>query len=129
VVDCSHGKQLHELCKEKYAPLWLTGGGHCNLELYPDYVRHLKKFISHVGKRASKTTPKNNLPDGNGCIEIVESSERKKQKKELVAKKPEASRNSLDSRVAKTKPSDLQDKPRMSSDDIEKFRRKRCLVW
>ncbi|XP_027345891.1 alpha/beta hydrolase domain-containing protein 17B isoform X3 [Abrus precatorius] len=25
VVDCSHGKQLWELCKEKYEPLWLKG--------------------------------------------------------------------------------------------------------
>ncbi|KAJ6684343.1 ALPHA/BETA-HYDROLASES SUPERFAMILY PROTEIN [Salix viminalis] len=26
VVDCSHGKQLWELCKEKYEPLWINGG-------------------------------------------------------------------------------------------------------
>ncbi|KAJ6358771.1 hypothetical protein OIU76_000488 [Salix suchowensis] len=25
VVDCSHGKQLWELCQEKYEPLWLKG--------------------------------------------------------------------------------------------------------
>ncbi|KAJ1687446.1 hypothetical protein LUZ63_018836 [Rhynchospora breviuscula] len=134
VVDCAHGKQLHELCKEKYAPLWLAGGGHCNLELYPEYVRHLKKFISHVGKKASKTAPKTDEnakkePDSNDCIEIVETSDRKVQKEEVVVKKPEASRNSLDSRVSKSKPADLPDKPRLSSDDIEKFRRKRCLVW
>ncbi|KAH7845924.1 hypothetical protein Vadar_007546 [Vaccinium darrowii] len=34
VVDCSHGKQLWELCREKYEPLWLKGGNHCDLELY-----------------------------------------------------------------------------------------------
>ncbi|KAJ7528072.1 hypothetical protein O6H91_16G082500 [Diphasiastrum complanatum] len=50
VVDCSHGKQLWDLCKEKYEPLWLKGGGHCNLELYPEYIRHLKKFISFLEK-------------------------------------------------------------------------------
>ncbi|KAA8542197.1 hypothetical protein F0562_023349 [Nyssa sinensis] len=33
VVDCSHGKQLWELCQEKYEPLWLKGGNHCDLEL------------------------------------------------------------------------------------------------
>ncbi|XP_068643473.1 uncharacterized protein [Aristolochia californica] len=33
VVDCSHGKQLWEHCKEKYEPLWIKGGNHCNLEL------------------------------------------------------------------------------------------------
>eukprot|EP00249_Psilotum_nudum_P017026 c26116_g2_i1 orf=732-1652(-) len=45
VVDCSHGKQLWDLCKQKYEPLWVRGGGHCNLELYPEYIRHLQKFI------------------------------------------------------------------------------------
>ncbi|KAK7389153.1 hypothetical protein VNO78_23986 [Psophocarpus tetragonolobus] len=50
VVDCSHGKQLWELCKEKYEPLWLKGGNHCNLELYPEYLRHLRKFISVIEK-------------------------------------------------------------------------------
>ncbi|XP_002968426.2 alpha/beta hydrolase domain-containing protein 17B [Selaginella moellendorffii] len=50
VVDCSHGKQLWDLCKEKYEPLWLKGGGHCNLELYPEYIRHLRKFIMSLEK-------------------------------------------------------------------------------
>ncbi|KAJ7569787.1 hypothetical protein O6H91_01G094000 [Diphasiastrum complanatum] len=50
VVDCSHGKRLWDLCKEKYEPLWLKGGGHCNLELYPEYIRRLKKFISFLEK-------------------------------------------------------------------------------
>ncbi|KAF2308424.1 hypothetical protein GH714_009516 [Hevea brasiliensis] len=50
VVNCSHGKQLWELCKEKYEPLWLKGGNHCDLEHFPEYIRHLKKFISTVEK-------------------------------------------------------------------------------
>ncbi|KAM0058083.1 putative serine aminopeptidase, S33, alpha/Beta hydrolase [Helianthus debilis subsp. tardiflorus] len=50
VVDCSHGKQLWELCAEKYEPLWVKGGNHCDLELFPEYIRHLKKFISAVEK-------------------------------------------------------------------------------
>ncbi|GAV90849.1 LOW QUALITY PROTEIN: WD40 domain-containing protein/ATG16 domain-containing protein/Abhydrolase_5 domain-containing protein [Cephalotus follicularis] len=54
VVDCSHGKQLWELSQEKYEPLWLEGGNHCDLELYPEYVRHLKKFISTVEKSPSR---------------------------------------------------------------------------
>ncbi|PPR94875.1 hypothetical protein GOBAR_AA25795 [Gossypium barbadense] len=54
VVDCSHGKQLWELCKEKYEPLWLKGGNHCDLEQYPEYIRHLKKFISTVEKSPSQ---------------------------------------------------------------------------
>ncbi|XP_076937022.1 uncharacterized protein LOC143604427 [Bidens hawaiensis] len=50
VVDCSHGKQLWELCQEKYEPLWIQGGKHCNLELFPEYIKHLKKFISAIEK-------------------------------------------------------------------------------
>ncbi|KMT08741.1 hypothetical protein BVRB_6g140120 [Beta vulgaris subsp. vulgaris] len=50
VVDYSHGKQLWELCNEKYEPLWVIGGNHCNLELYPEYLRHLTKFISAIQK-------------------------------------------------------------------------------
>ncbi|XP_022771862.1 protein ABHD17B-like [Durio zibethinus] len=50
VVDWSHGKQLWELCKEKYEPLWVKGGNHCDLELYPQYIKHLKKFISAIEK-------------------------------------------------------------------------------
>ncbi|KAK9054553.1 hypothetical protein SSX86_025631 [Deinandra increscens subsp. villosa] len=53
VVDCSHGKQLWELCQEKYEPLWIKGGKHCNLELYPEYIKHLKKFISAIDKTSS----------------------------------------------------------------------------
>ncbi|XP_072950493.1 uncharacterized protein [Typha angustifolia] len=53
VVSWSHGKQLWELCKEKYEPLWLKGGKHCDLELFPEYIRHLKKFISTVERSPS----------------------------------------------------------------------------
>ena len=48
VVDWSHGKQLHDLSKEKYEPLWLKGAGHCNLELYPEYIKHLRKFLQSL---------------------------------------------------------------------------------
>ncbi|KAJ7545248.1 hypothetical protein O6H91_09G112300 [Diphasiastrum complanatum] len=48
VVHYSHGKHLWDLCKEKFEPLWLEGGGHCNLELFPEYLRHMKKFISSL---------------------------------------------------------------------------------
>ncbi|KAF2309877.1 hypothetical protein GH714_005462 [Hevea brasiliensis] len=42
IVDWSHGKRLWELAKEKYDPLWVKGGGHCNLETYPEYIKHLR---------------------------------------------------------------------------------------
>ncbi|XP_022565647.1 alpha/beta hydrolase domain-containing protein 17A-like isoform X2 [Brassica napus] len=50
VVDISHGKQLWELSKEKYEPLWLNGGSHCNLEMFPEYLPHLRKFIGAIEK-------------------------------------------------------------------------------
>lgn len=50
VVDISHGKQLWELAKEKYEPLWLKGGSHCNLEMFPEYLPHLRKFIGAIEK-------------------------------------------------------------------------------
>ncbi|KAK4367637.1 hypothetical protein RND71_011429 [Anisodus tanguticus] len=50
VVDCSHGKQLFELSKQKYEPLWVEAGNHCDLELFPEYIKHLKKFISAIEK-------------------------------------------------------------------------------
>ncbi|CAH9086686.1 unnamed protein product [Cuscuta epithymum] len=52
VVDFSHGKRLWELSKEKYDPLWVQGGGHCNLETFPEYITHLKKFINAMEKHA-----------------------------------------------------------------------------
>ncbi|CAO2169479.1 unnamed protein product [Urochloa humidicola] len=50
VVDWSHGKRLWELCQHKYEPLWIEGGDHGNLERFPVYARHLKKFLSAVKK-------------------------------------------------------------------------------
>ena len=50
IVDFSHGKRLWELSKEKYEPLWVDGGGHCNLETFPEYIRHLKKFLNAMEK-------------------------------------------------------------------------------
>lgn len=52
IVDWSHGKRLWELSKEKYDPLWVKGGGHCNLETYPEYIKHLRKFVNAMEKLA-----------------------------------------------------------------------------
>lgn len=61
IVDWSHGKRLWELSKEKYEPLWIKGGGHCNLETYPEYIKHLRKFISAMEKLpASKQSKQSN---------------------------------------------------------------------
>ncbi|KDP32994.1 hypothetical protein JCGZ_13025 [Jatropha curcas] len=127
VVDCSHGKQLSELCKEKYEPLWISGGGHCNLELYPEFIRHLKKFVLSLGKSkaatngSKKTTvsENQNKPSESGSSDTFE----------LGADLPEISRNSLDSRLEKSKKPDKPEKSRMSTDRVDRFRRRKGLVW
>ncbi|KAM0873287.1 hypothetical protein ACQ4PT_038161 [Festuca glaucescens] len=55
VVNWSHGNELWKLAREPYDPLWIKGGGHCNLELYPDFIRHLSKFIREMESITTKT--------------------------------------------------------------------------
>lgn len=68
IVDFTHGKRLWELAKEKYEPLWIKGGGHCNLETYPEYIRHLRKFINAMEKlakdsKAARAPPSSSMAD------------------------------------------------------------------
>ncbi|XP_057727359.1 uncharacterized protein LOC130943483 [Arachis stenosperma] len=97
VVDCSHGKQLWELCQQKYEPLWLKGGNHCNLELFPEYIRHLRKFISTVEKAPLQR------------LSFRRSVDRVEQ-----------SRGSVDTFETPRKSTDQRDKPRKSVDRTEK---------
>jgi len=114
VVDWSHGKQLWELSKEKFEPLWLSGGGHCNLELYPEFIKQLKKFVQAIGKSKAAT---------NGSKKTTVESDNKSKpsetgpsdKYELGPDLPEVSRNSLDSRLEKSRKSNKPEKSRMSS--------------
>ncbi|KAK3019134.1 hypothetical protein RJ639_002865 [Escallonia herrerae] len=99
VVDCSHGKQLWELCKEKYEPLWVKGGNHCDLELYPEYIKHLKKFILAVEKSS-------HFRNGSG----------------KYANQIEKPRNSTDCRDKPRPSTDLREKSRPSTDQREKPR-------
>ncbi|XP_030452123.1 uncharacterized protein LOC115673991 [Syzygium oleosum] len=128
VVDCSHGKQLSELCKIKYEPLWISGGGHCNLELYPEYIKHLKMFVLSLNK-AKVTT--NNTKESNGDSEAQKKSSDTGASDtfELAPDLPEVSRNSLDSRLEKSKKSVKPEQSRMSTDRLDWFRRKRGLIW
>ncbi|GMH22586.1 hypothetical protein Nepgr_024429 [Nepenthes gracilis] len=48
VVNRLHGNRLWKLAREPYEPLWIKGGGHCNLELYPDYISHLSRFVQDM---------------------------------------------------------------------------------
>ncbi|XP_050232699.1 uncharacterized protein LOC126681248 [Mercurialis annua] len=97
VVDCSHGKQLWDLCKEKYEPLWLKGGNHCDLEHFPEYIRHLKKFVS-----------------------TVEKSNSQRYKSRRSTDQFEQSRKSTDIFEVSRKSTDRRDKPRHSTDRHEK---------
>ncbi|KAG4926771.1 hypothetical protein GLYMA_19G050600v4 [Glycine max] len=131
VVDVSHGKQLWELCKVKYEPLWVSGGGHCNLELYPEFIKHLKKFVQTIGK--SKATAngskKDTVESDNQGKASKESESGTSVTSELSTEIPEVSRNSLDSRLEKSKKPDKPEKSRMSTDHVDRFRRRKGLVW
>ncbi|XP_076902784.1 uncharacterized protein LOC143557636 [Bidens hawaiensis] len=54
VVSWLHGNRLWKKAKDPYEPLWIKGGNHCNLELYPDYIRHLYKFIYDMETMTTK---------------------------------------------------------------------------
>ncbi|KAK4803358.1 hypothetical protein SAY86_001561 [Trapa natans] len=131
VVDCSHGKQLWELCKQKYDPVWIHGGGHCNLELYPEYIKQLKKYVVFLNKMKAGT-------DGPKKASTAASDSEGQSKPqeggppdtfELVPNVPEVSRNSLDSRLEKSKKQTKQEKSRMSTDQVDRFWRRKGLVW
>ncbi|CAO2825394.1 unnamed protein product [Amaranthus hypochondriacus] len=148
VVDYSHGKQLHGLCKIKYEPLWLSGGGHCNLELYPEYIRHLKKFVSFLNKskptsngtkdptvESSSNEPSNESTVGSDKHTKASDNQNKVSTTsnagtfKLKPDPPEVSRISLDSRLEKSKKSFKPEKSRMSTDQVDRFRRKKGLLW
>ncbi|XP_039164075.1 alpha/beta hydrolase domain-containing protein 17B isoform X2 [Eucalyptus grandis] len=70
IVDWSHGKRLWELSKEKYDPLWVKGGGHCNLETYPEYIKHLRKYISAMEKISPMRPTKHQLTSNSSMTEV-----------------------------------------------------------
>lgn len=141
VVDCSHGKQLWELCKQKYDPVWINGGGHCNLELYPEYIKQLKKFVISLSKMKTSSANTTTTAAAAAMIPSSESTTDTAQSKptegstsdtlELAPSVLEVSRNSLDSRLEKSKKSSSSkpEKSRMSTDQVDRFRRIKGLVW
>ncbi|KAF2563194.1 hypothetical protein F2Q70_00014309 [Brassica cretica] len=80
VVDCSHGKQLWELSKEKYEPLWLEGGSHCDLEHYPEYIKHLKKFITTVERPLSSRESTCHSENQSSDVEMPRQSVDRREK-------------------------------------------------
>ncbi|KAF9684033.1 hypothetical protein SADUNF_Sadunf04G0075600 [Salix dunnii] len=109
VVSWSHGKQLWERCKEKYEPLWVKGGNHCDLELYPQYIKHLKKFISAI----EKSSRLRNVSGSN-----VDQTEDPRKSIDFR----EAGRSSIDQRETPRLSADKKEKPRLSTDCREKSR-------
>ncbi|XP_073296171.1 uncharacterized protein [Primulina huaijiensis] len=107
VVDCSHGKQLWELCRDKYEPLWVKGGNHCDLELYPEYIKHLKKFISAIEKSGLTR---------NGSLSSMDQMDIGRNSTDC---RP---RPSLDQREKSKSSIDHRDNPRVSLDRREKSR-------
>nr|KJB34979.1 hypothetical protein B456_006G094100 [Gossypium raimondii] len=123
VVDCSHGKQLWELCKEKYEPLWLKGGNHCDLEQYPEYIRHLKKFISTVEKSPSQRYSSRRSTDqfeqsrkSTDAFEVSRKSTDRREKPRKSTDRPEKLKNQSNNL-------DKLEKLRISFDQLEKSRR------
>ncbi|XWS75626.1 hypothetical protein CRYUN_Cryun01aG0107200 [Craigia yunnanensis] len=108
VVDWSHGKQLWELCKEKYEPLWVKGGNHCDLELYPQYIKHLKKFISAIEKSHLR----------KGSAPLPDQPEKPRNSTDFR----ETSRPSTDQREKFRASTDQREMPRLSTDRREKAR-------
>ncbi|KAF2607235.1 hypothetical protein F2Q68_00044627 [Brassica cretica] len=127
VVDWSHGKQLWELSKEKYEPLWVSGGGHCNLELYPEFIKHLKKFVIFISKpKGPRNGPNKTNPTDATKDQSKPSENGRADTFQLGCCLPEVSRNSVDSQLEKSKKTNKPEKSRMS---VDRFRRKKGLVW
>ena len=48
VIDVSHGKKLHLLCRCPSQPLWAAGKGHEDVEAHEQYVPTLQRFMTEV---------------------------------------------------------------------------------
>ncbi|KAG5237035.1 alpha/beta hydrolase domain-containing protein [Salix suchowensis] len=125
VVNFSHGRKLWELCKEKYEPLWLKGGNHCNLELYPEYLKHLKKFISaieklppHLRNVSSQSTYQPDQPD-----QPLNTAEHSSEKPRPSTDHKEKARPSFGQREKSRLSSDNREKARASTDRRERTRK------
>ncbi|GAB2216795.1 hypothetical protein Droror1_Dr00024574 [Drosera rotundifolia] len=130
VVDWSHGKQLWELSKNKCDPLWLNGGGHCNLELFPDYIRHLKKFVSSLNKsKFTSNSGSKSLTSEPDVQSKPPDTATPADTFELNPDLAEPSRKSLDSQLEKCKKPNRSEITRLSIDLIDRFRRRKGLIW
>lgn len=120
VVDCSHGKQLWERCKEKYEPLWVKGGNHCDLEIYPEYIKHLKKFILAIEKSPQKKSGHGSNPDQ---LDKPRSSTDFREKPRSSIDQRENLARSTNQREKSRASTDCKEKSRVSTDKRDKFRK------
>lgn len=127
VVDFSHGKKLWELSKEKYEPLWVEGGNHCDLELFPEYIRHLKKFISAMeqspatrNESTKSSDPSDSPRPSIGCFEISRKSTDQGSKSTPMTDNKEKHRHSTDQREKPIDSTEKKEKPRKSLDNSDK---------
>jgi abhydrolase domain-containing protein 17 len=114
VVDCSHGKRLYELCQHKYEPLWIEGGDHGNLEKFPVFIRHLKKFLLSIKKLPSEK-------DAAAEHEPRAAENRTQHGGEAISEAPP---RMISRRLESSKKSTIHEaKPRPSSEHTDKRRR------
>ncbi|KZV21021.1 alpha/beta hydrolase domain-containing protein 17B [Dorcoceras hygrometricum] len=118
VVDCSHGKQLWELCKDKYEPLWVKGGNHCDLELYPEYIKHLKKFTSAIEKSG---LPRNGSLSSGDQMDVARNSTDCRPRPSLYQR--EKSKSSIDQSENPRVSIDRRERSRVSTDKRERSRK------
>ncbi|XP_049383043.1 uncharacterized protein LOC125847474 [Solanum stenotomum] len=137
VVDCSHGKQLFELSKQKYEPLWVKTGNHCDLELFPEYIIHLKKFISAIEKSTSfrnvSALCMNQIDkprSSTDCRPRPSTDQREKSRLSTEKREPRTStdqrdkfRASIDRKEKSSKSVDLSDKANDNTEPSEKARK------
>ncbi|TVU32878.1 hypothetical protein EJB05_24641, partial [Eragrostis curvula] len=118
VVDCSHGRALWELAKVKYEPLWIKGGNHCNLELYPEYIRHLKRFVAAIEK--SPPPPANDdSSEATGPSNHTQAEPEGTEDSRKSTDCRDKTRSSIDHRQS----TDRREKPRGSTDRRDKSRK------
>ncbi|XP_060192765.1 uncharacterized protein LOC132622220 [Lycium barbarum] len=133
VVDCSHGKQLFELSKQKYEPLWIKAGNHCDLELFPEYIKHLKKFISAIEKSifssALLMSQLDNPRSSTDCRPRSSTDHREKYRQITDNREPrtstdrrDKSRASIDRKEKSSKSMDLSEKTNNNIEQPEKAR-------
>jgi hypothetical protein len=116
VVACSHGRTLWELSKVKYEPLWVKGGNHCNLELYPEYIKHLKRFVTAIEKLPPV---KDESPESSGASDPSETGSEGAQSSRRSTDIRDKLRSSIDHRPS----TDRWEKPRGSIDRRDKNRK------